>query len=162
MLLKEYNLEGKVAIVTGAGRGIGKGIALTLAEAGADIVAAARTPEQVEETAQEIRHLGRKCLAVPTDVTRSDQVEQMVERTISEFGQIDVLVNNAGVFVMKPLVPMLDSKSRLPQILPHFDQISTSVRHCVKSKQVYHLTPDNKTQTIVTKPCSRLFSCFFP
>ena len=102
-MLKEYNLEGKVAIVTGAGRGIGKAIALTLAEAGADVTVAARTVEQIEQTAEEIRKLGRKAQAVPTDVTRKEQVENVVEQTVSQFGKIDILVNNAGVPILKPV-----------------------------------------------------------
>jgi len=102
-MLKEYNLAGKVAIVTGAGRGIGKAIALTLAEAGADVIAAARTVEQIERTAEEIRKLGRRALAVPTDVTKRDQVENAVEQTVSQFGRIDILVNNAGVPILKPI-----------------------------------------------------------
>jgi len=102
-MLKEYNLGGKVAIVTGAGRGIGKGIALTLAEAGADVTVAARTAEQIEQTAEEIRKLGRKALVVPADVTKKDQVENVVEQTISHFGKIDILVNNAGMVLLKPI-----------------------------------------------------------
>ena len=102
-MLKEYNLAGKVAIVTGAGRGIGKGIALTLAEAGADVTVAARTVEQIEGTAEEIRKLGRRALAVPTDVTKKDQIENVVEQTVSEFGKIDILVNNAGIPILKPI-----------------------------------------------------------
>ena len=102
-MLKEYNLAGKVAIVTGAGRGIGKGIALTLAEAGADVTVAARTMEQIEGTAKEIRKLGRRALAVPTDVIKKDQVENVVEQTVSEFGKIDILVNNAGIPILKPI-----------------------------------------------------------
>ena len=102
-MLKEYNLEGKVANVTGAGRGIGKGIALTLDEAGADITVAARTMEQIEGTAEEIRKLGRKALAVPTHVTNKNQVANAVEQTVAQFGKIDILVNNAGVPVLKPI-----------------------------------------------------------
>ncbi len=68
MILKDFNVEGKVAIVTGAGRGIGKAIALTLVEAGADLTVIARTAKQVEQTAAEVRQLGRKVLAIPIDV----------------------------------------------------------------------------------------------
>lgn len=102
-MLKEYGLENKVAIVTGAGRGIGKAIALALAEAGADIAAAARTVEQIEQTAEEIRKLGRRALAVPADVTKRDQVQNVVEQTGSQFGKIDILVNNAGMGILKPI-----------------------------------------------------------
>jgi NAD(P)-dependent dehydrogenase (short-subunit alcohol dehydrogenase family) len=102
-MLEEYSLKGKIAIVTGAGRGIGKAIALSLAEAGADITVAARTVEQIERTAAEIRKLGRRALAVPTDVTKREQVENAVEQTVTQFGRIDILVNNAGVPVLKPI-----------------------------------------------------------
>jgi len=102
-MLEEFSLKGKVAIVTGAGRGIGKTIALTLAEAEADITLAARTVEQIERTAEEIRKMGRKALAVPTDVTKRDQVASVVEQTVSQFGRIDILVNNAGVPILKPI-----------------------------------------------------------
>lgn len=102
-MLKEYSLDGKVAIITGAGRGIGKGIALTLAEAGVDVTVAARTVEQIEQTAEEIRKLERRTLVVPADVTKKDQVENVVEQTISHFGKIDILVNNAGMVLLKPI-----------------------------------------------------------
>jgi NAD(P)-dependent dehydrogenase (short-subunit alcohol dehydrogenase family) len=102
-MLEEYGLKGKVAIVTGAGRGIGKAIALTLAEAGADMTVAARTMEQIERTAEEIRKIGRRALAVPTDVTKRDQVASVVEQTVSQFGRIDILVNNAGMPILKPI-----------------------------------------------------------
>jgi NAD(P)-dependent dehydrogenase (short-subunit alcohol dehydrogenase family) len=103
VILKEYELQDKVAIVTGAGRGIGKGIALTLAEAGADVVLAARTEEQLESTAEDIRKLGRKALVVPTDVLEKKQIQNTVEKSLLEFGKIDILVNNAGIPVLKPV-----------------------------------------------------------
>lgn len=102
-MLKEYDLENKVAIVTGAGRGIGKAIALAFTEAGADVTVAARTVEQIEQTANEIRKMGRRPLSVPTDVTKRDQVKNVVEQTISKFGGIDILVNNAGTNIRKPV-----------------------------------------------------------
>lgn len=89
-------LEGKVAIVTGAGRGIGKGIALAFAKEGADVVIAEFRPELAKETAKEIRALGRKALAVKTDVRVSSEVEAMVKKTLEKFGKICILVNNAG------------------------------------------------------------------
>jgi len=96
MGLEIFSLEGKVAIVTGAGRNIGKAIALGMAEAGAHIVAAARTVSEIEQTAAEVRERGRRALAVPTDVRAADQVRNMVEKTLEEFGRIDILVNHAG------------------------------------------------------------------
>ena len=70
-MLKEFSLEGKVAIVTGAGRGIRRSIALTISEAGANTVAVARTNEAIEETADEIGKLGKECIPIPTDITKS-------------------------------------------------------------------------------------------
>ncbi|MFC2051324.1 SDR family NAD(P)-dependent oxidoreductase [Chloroflexota bacterium] len=96
MILSKFSVEDRVAIVTGSGRGLGKGIALGLAEAGANIVVVARTATEIEETAAEIRKIGRKALAVPADVRESDQIENMVQKTLEEFGRIDILVNNAG------------------------------------------------------------------
>jgi len=96
MILDRFKLTDKVAIVTGAGRGIGQGIALAFAEAGADVVVAARSAEQLAETATGIRERGRRALAVPTDVLKTEQLDALVRKTIDEFGRIDVLVNNAG------------------------------------------------------------------
>jgi citronellol/citronellal dehydrogenase len=97
-------LEGKVAIVTGASRGIGKAIAIALAAGGAHVVVAARTeqeggplPGTIYKTVDAIRALGGKALAIRTDVTREDQVMELAERTLKEFGVIDILVNNAGI-----------------------------------------------------------------
>jgi len=97
MGIEEYGVEGKVAIVTGAGRGIGKVIALTLAEAGAHIAAVARTSEQVEQTAEDVRKLGRRGIAITTDVAIEDQVKRAVEQTIEQFGRIDILCHSAGI-----------------------------------------------------------------
>jgi len=91
-----FSLDNRVAIVSGAGRGTGRAIALMLAQAGADLVIAARTLEQLEETAAEARKHGRKVLAVQTDVRDSAQVRNLVDRTLEEYGRIDILVNNAG------------------------------------------------------------------
>ncbi len=91
-----FRLNGKVAIVTGGSTGIGHGIALALAAAGADVVIAARRPEPVDQACADVRALGRRALGVPTDVSRADQVERLVRSARDEFGRIDTLVNNAG------------------------------------------------------------------
>ena len=96
MILDAFSLQGKVAIITGCGRGIGKGIALAFAEAGADIVCVGRTLSAIEATASEARRFGHKTVAIACDVTDSKQVESMVAQTIQESGRIDILVNNAG------------------------------------------------------------------
>jgi 3-oxoacyl-[acyl-carrier protein] reductase len=91
------SLEGKVALVTGAGRGIGKAIALDFAKNGADVVVAARTTAEIESVAGEIRKLGRQALAIPTDMTQESNIQNLVSQTHAKFGKIDILVNNAGV-----------------------------------------------------------------
>ncbi len=96
MILDRFRLDGKVAIVTGAGRGIGAGCAKAFAEAGADVVCAARTLDQIEAVAAEVRSLGRRALAVPCDVNQQDQLAAVVDRAAAELGRIDILVNNAG------------------------------------------------------------------
>jgi 7-alpha-hydroxysteroid dehydrogenase len=96
MILDRFSLKDKVAIVTGAGRGIGQGIAVAFGEAGANVVCTSRTAEQIEATAAQVRHTGRKALAVACDVRDNDQVENMVRQAMQEFGHIDILVNNAG------------------------------------------------------------------
>src|SRR5947208_155261 len=96
MILDSLKLDGKVAVITGAGRGLGRAMSVRFAQAGADIVAASRTLSQLEETAEEVRKTGRKCLIVPTDVMQSSQVNAMAAAAIKEFGRIDILVNNAG------------------------------------------------------------------
>lgn len=96
MKSNECVLTDQVAIVTGGGGGIGRAIALALAAAGADIVIADIIPERCDETAERVRELGRKAMAVPTDVMETDQIRIMVGRADEQFGRIDVLVNNAG------------------------------------------------------------------
>ena len=96
MILDLFKVTDKVAIVTGAGRGVGAGIAVALAEVGADVVVAARSVDQIEETAEAVRATGRRALAVPTDVTERAQLEHLVAATVAEFGRLDIVVNNAG------------------------------------------------------------------
>jgi len=88
--------RGKTALVTGGGRGIGRAIALGFARLGANVVVASRKPENLDPTAAEIDALGAQCLAVPTNIRETDQVDALVRQTLERFGAIDCLVNNAG------------------------------------------------------------------
>jgi len=103
-------LEGKIAIVTGASRGIGKAIALALAKEGASVMVTARSeiegrlPGTIHKTAEEIRALGGNALAVKTDVTREGEIDEMVQTVLERYGHIDVLVNNAGISIPGTLV----------------------------------------------------------
>jgi len=106
------NLAGAVAIVTGASRGLGRAIALALAGAGADVVCAARSKPDLEETALAVRSLGRRALVQSTDVALADDVERMVECTVAEFGRVDVLVNNAGFILPTPAERLREAEWR--------------------------------------------------
>jgi len=110
MVMQQFSVAGKAAIVTGAGNTLGKAISLALAEAGADVALASRTSsdserKEIEETAAAIQQLGRKAVAIPlTDVTKAEDVEGMVERTVAGLGKVDILVNNAEVPFAKPIL----------------------------------------------------------
>ena len=104
MVLERFRLDDQVAIVTGAGRGIGAASALTLAEAGADVVLAARTEEQLHEVAAQIDAMGRKAVVVLSDLSDLDQVAKLPDIAIDSFGRLDVLVNNVGGSMPKEFV----------------------------------------------------------
>jgi 7-alpha-hydroxysteroid dehydrogenase len=100
--LDAFRLDGTVAIVTGAGRGIGAEIARTFGDVGANVVIASRTKEQLDEVAADIRQAGQEALVLPTDVNDNDAVEGIVNAAIEEFGRIDIVVNNAGGTMPRP------------------------------------------------------------
>jgi 2-deoxy-D-gluconate 3-dehydrogenase len=99
-------LDGRAAIVTGASRGLGRAMALALAEAGADVALASRSVPELEETARAIEKLGRRALVVPTDVTVYAQVEALVERAAQALGRLDIVVNNSGIAAVIPVAEM--------------------------------------------------------
>lgn len=96
-VLSLFDLAGRKAVVTGAGQGLGKGMAVALAQAGADVAVVDLRTETAEQTALELRGLGRQAFALQCDVAKPDQVEAMAERVLGRFGQVDILVNNAGI-----------------------------------------------------------------
>ena len=96
-----FDLTGRVAIMTGAGRGLGRTMALALAAAGADIALASRTTPELESLVEEVEALGRRAIAVPTDITSPDACEALVAAAVERLGRLDILVNNAGTNVRK-------------------------------------------------------------
>lgn len=97
MNFPDFSLTDQKAVVTGSSMGIGRGIALALAHAGANVVVTSRTAERAEPVAAEIRQMGREALALALEVTSLDSIDAMVEATLERFGRIDILVNNAGI-----------------------------------------------------------------
>ncbi|MFA5926051.1 MAG: SDR family NAD(P)-dependent oxidoreductase [Parcubacteria group bacterium] len=102
-------LENKTAIVTGAAKGIGKGIALALAKEGSNVVVSDIDQKESETVTEEIKKIGPKALAVQCDVSKKEEVENLFSKTIQEFGHADILVNNAGIYPFKPFVEMQES-----------------------------------------------------
>ncbi len=113
-----FRVDGSVALVTGAGRGIGRAAAIALAQAGADVVVTARTPEQVEDTAAAIRSLGRRAVAVSADVNDLDGLATLPQVAVDELGGLDIVVNNAGGSFPRPL---LETSARSFELAFHFN-----------------------------------------
>ena len=108
MVLDKFKLKGNVALVTGASRGLGRGMSLALAEAGADVALVARTKSSLEETAAMIEKVGSKSLVLQSDLSQSNEAERVVSDTVRLLGQIDILLNAAGTQVRKPIFEMTE------------------------------------------------------
>lgn len=104
--MSRFSLAGRVALVTGAGRGIGKALALGLAQEGADLVCLARTASEVEVTAALAREMGRRAIAVTADITVKEQIDEAVSAAVERLGRIDILVNNAGMNIRTPALDL--------------------------------------------------------
>lgn len=101
-----FDLTGRVAVVTGAGRGLGRTMALALAAAGADVAVSSRTAADLQSLVTEIAGLGRRAVALPADVTVEEQAEALIAGAVAALGQVDILVNNAGVNIRKPALEL--------------------------------------------------------
>ncbi len=107
-ILDRFRLDGQVAIITGAGRGIGAATAIAYADAGADVVISARTRSELEETAEQVRARGQRALVITCDVMEAEQRKDLVAQAVAEFGRLDILVNNAGGWGPKPALETTD------------------------------------------------------
>ena len=104
------SLADKVAIITGGGSGIGRGIAVRMAQAGANVVLAGRRPDVLDKVRDEITALGGNAIAVPTDISNKADVDKLIQTTIAEYNKIDILVNCAGIANISPFIEMSDQK----------------------------------------------------
>ncbi|WP_412518638.1 SDR family oxidoreductase [Actinomadura madurae] len=128
-----FRIEGRVAVVTGAGRGLGAATAVALAEAGADVVISSRTEEQLRKVAGEIEAAGRRALVVPADLSDPDAAAGLADRAAGEFGRLDIVVNNMGGAMP---VPFLDTS---PRRLENAFQFNVSTTHALTRAAVPHL-----------------------
>jgi len=118
VLLDRFRLSDRVALVTGAGRGIGRATALALAEQGADVAITARTEDQLNSVAAEVAQLGQRALVLPADVSDTSCLEDLVRSTVSELGRLDIVVNNAGGAEPRPF---LNTSERFFEAAFHFN-----------------------------------------
>lgn len=107
-----FSLDGRVAVVTGAGRGLGRTMAVALAAAGANVVVSSRTPAEIESARDEIRALGRRSEAITADTTRESDCSELMDRAVHALGSIDILVNNAGINIRKPVLEITPEEYR--------------------------------------------------
>jgi len=108
--LPNYDLTGKVAIVTGGTKGLGYGIAMTLACYGAKVVITSRHQDDCDKVADEIKEIGGEAIGIKTDVRNKTELDELIEKSVGKFGKIDIIVNNAGVAVTKPMVDMTEAE----------------------------------------------------
>ncbi len=133
MILDRFRVTGQVAVVTGAGRGIGAAAAIALAQAGADVVIAARTEDQLAKVALEIEAAGRRALAVPADLSDLDAAAGLASAAVEAFGRLDIVVNNVGGAMPRPFV------ATKPRHLARAFQFNVEIAHSLTQAAVPHL-----------------------
>ncbi|WP_261134182.1 SDR family NAD(P)-dependent oxidoreductase [Bacillus sp. Marseille-Q3570] len=141
-VLPDFRLDEKVAVVTGAGRGIGKAIAIGYAEAGADLVLLSRTEQDLQATAEAIRSIGQEAFVHPTDLTNINEVNDTVEKVMGEVGRVDILVNNAGMNIRTPALEVTEDEWQTI--------MDTNLRSAFQLSQKFaHHMKDNGTGRII-------------
>jgi NAD(P)-dependent dehydrogenase (short-subunit alcohol dehydrogenase family) len=145
----DLKLNGKVAIVTGAGRGIGRAIALTFCNEGAFVVVSDIDLEVANNVTQEIISLGSRAIAVRADVTKADQVNTMVSQTLDEFGKVDILVNNAGIVydAIGPIARKLFVESSNEEWQRDIDIVLYGTLNCIKAV-ITHMIKQNSGRIV--------------
>jgi 7-alpha-hydroxysteroid dehydrogenase len=133
VVLEKFRLDGKVAIVTGAGRGIGAASALALAEAGADVLLTARTDEQLQSVAKQVADLGRRALVIPADLNDLDAVAELADRAVEGLGRLDVVVNNVGGTMPR------EFKKTSPRFLEEAFHFNVTIAHALTRAALPHL-----------------------
>jgi 7-alpha-hydroxysteroid dehydrogenase len=123
VILDRFRVDGKVAVVTGAGRGLGAATAVALAEAGADVVISSRTPDDLEVVAKAIEGVGRRAVTVPADLSDTEAVTGLVDAAVTELGGVDIVVNNVGGTMPRPF---LDTSEGFLERAFHFN-VTTAV-----------------------------------
>ncbi len=148
-----FDLSDDVAVVTGAGRGIGEGIATTLADAGAAVVCAARRGNEIERVAAGIRARGGRAIAVTTDVTSDDAVEALAQAALSEFGHLDIWINNAGGSPIQTPLTQLDRKEWDATILLNLTALwvctNTAAKHMRDGGRIVNISSRAAVSTVL-------------
>ncbi len=150
MVLEMFRLDGKVAVVTGAGRGIGAASALALAEAGADVVLSARTEDQLQVVAKQIADLGRRALIVPADLMDLDAVAGLADAAAAEFGRLDIVVNNVGGTMPK------EFKKTNTRFLEEAFHFNVSTAHALTRAALPHLLKDGGSVVNISSVIGRI------
>jgi 7-alpha-hydroxysteroid dehydrogenase len=146
MIMDRFRVTGRVAVVTGAGRGIGAATAVALAQAGADVVISARTADQLAAVAQEVEAAGRRALAIPADLSDLDAAAGLAQAAVDAFGRLDIVVNNVGGALPRAFM------ATTPRHLVNAFQFNVAVAHSLTQAAVPHLlaAADGGTGSVVS------------